>query len=90
MSESIALYGGIVVAGGPAPVEPRETKPDRLLSRAKVAKLVDVDPLTITRWANAGKLTAERTPGGHRRYRESEVRALAKARKARKKARASR
>ena len=35
-----------------------------------------VDPKTVTRWAKAGKLTSIRTLGGHRRYRESEVRAL--------------
>ena len=34
------------------------------------------DPKTVTRWAKSGKLTSVRTPGGHRRYRESEVRAL--------------
>jgi excisionase family DNA binding protein len=35
-----------------------------------------VDPKTVTRWAKAGKLTSIRTLGGHRRYRESEVRKL--------------
>jgi len=35
-----------------------------------------VDPKTVTRWAKAGKLSAIRTLGGHRRYRESEVRSL--------------
>jgi excisionase family DNA binding protein len=35
-----------------------------------------VDPKTVTRWAKAGKLSAIRTLGGHRRFRESEVRAL--------------
>jgi excisionase family DNA binding protein len=35
-----------------------------------------VDPKTVTRWAKAGKLTSIRTLGGHRRYRESEVRGL--------------
>ncbi|MET7333310.1 helix-turn-helix domain-containing protein [Nonomuraea sp. NPDC005650] len=54
----------------------QNTTVDRKLSRGKVARMAGVDPLTVTRWANAGKLTAERTPGGHRRYRESEVRAL--------------
>jgi len=41
-----------------------------------VATLFRVDPKTVTRWAKAGKLTSIRTLGGHRRYRESEVRAL--------------
>jgi excisionase family DNA binding protein len=35
-----------------------------------------VDPKTVTRWAVAGKLTAVRTLGGHRRYRASEVQDL--------------
>jgi excisionase family DNA binding protein len=35
-----------------------------------------VDPKTVTRWAKAGKLTSIRTLGGHRRYKESEVRTL--------------
>ncbi len=35
-----------------------------------------VDPKTVTRWAKAGKLSAIRTLGGHRRYRESEVNEL--------------
>ena len=35
-----------------------------------------VDPKTVTRWAAAGRISSIRTPGGHRRFRESEVRAL--------------
>jgi excisionase family DNA binding protein len=35
-----------------------------------------VDPKTVTRWAASGRITSIRTPGGHRRFRESEVRAL--------------
>ena len=48
----------------------------RLLTSAQVADLFRVDPKTVTRWAKAGKLTSIRTLGGHRRYRESEVRSL--------------
>jgi len=40
--------------------------------------LFRVDPKTVTRWAKAGKLTSIRTLGGHRRYKESEVKALLK------------
>src|SRR3954447_24655878 len=47
-----------------------------LLTPAEVATMFRVDPKTVTRWAKAGKLTSIRTLGGHRRYRESEVRAL--------------
>ena len=49
---------------------------EKLLTPAEVAALFRVDPKTVTRWAKAGKLTSIRTLGGHRRYRESEVRAL--------------
>ena len=49
-----------------------------LLTPAEVASLFRVDPKTVTRWAKAGKLTAIRTLGGHRRYRQSEVQALLK------------
>jgi excisionase family DNA binding protein len=47
-----------------------------LLTPAEVATMFRVDPKTVTRWAKAGKLTSIRTLGGHRRYRETEVRAL--------------
>ena len=47
-----------------------------LLTPSEVASLFRVDPKTVTRWAKAGKLTAIRTLGGHRRYRRSEVQAL--------------
>ena len=49
-----------------------------LLTPAEVASLFRVDPKTVTRWAKAGKLTAIRTLGGHRRYRQSEVESLLK------------
>ena len=49
-----------------------------LLTPREVAELFGVDPKTVTRWAKAGKLTSIRTLGGHRRYRESEVRDLLK------------
>jgi len=51
----------------------RSSEPEVLLTPAEVAKLFRVDPKTVTRWAKAGKLTAIRTLGGHRRYRRSEV-----------------
>jgi excisionase family DNA binding protein len=49
---------------------------ERLLTPAEVAAMFRVDPKTVTRWARAGKLTAIRTLGGHRRYREREISAL--------------
>ena len=52
---------------------------ENLLTPAEVAGLFRVDPKTVTRWAKAGKLTSIRTLGGHRRYKESEVKELLKA-----------
>jgi excisionase family DNA binding protein len=49
---------------------------DVLLTPSEVAALFRVDPKTVTRWAKSGKLTSIRTLGGHRRYREIEVRQL--------------
>jgi excisionase family DNA binding protein len=47
-----------------------------LLTPAEVATMFHVDPKTVTRWAKAGKLGSILTLGGHRRFRESEVRSL--------------
>jgi excisionase family DNA binding protein len=44
-----------------------------LLTPGQVAAMFHVDPKTVTRWAHAGRLGSLRTPGGHRRFRESEV-----------------
>ena len=49
---------------------------DRLLTPSEVAEIFRVNPKTVTRWASAGRIGSIRTPGGHRRFRESEVRAL--------------
>jgi excisionase family DNA binding protein len=46
---------------------------DSLLTPAEVAAIFRVNPKTVTRWARAGKITAIRTLGGHRRFRASEV-----------------
>lgn len=58
----------------PAPV-PR-TDDERLFTPGEVAALFRVDPKTVTRWAAAGRIASIRTPGGHRRFRESEVKRL--------------
>ena len=62
--------------GGATHVPARPPEAEPLLTRAEVATMFRVDPKTVTRWAKAGKLTSIRTLGGHRRYRETEVRAL--------------
>ena len=50
--------------------------PDRLLTPREVAAMFRVDPKTVTRWAQAGKLASVRTLGGHRRYRAADVEGL--------------
>jgi excisionase family DNA binding protein len=54
----------------------RQNGQEQLLTPGEVAALFRVDPKTVTRWATAGRIGSIRTPGGHRRFRESEVRAL--------------
>lgn len=49
---------------------------ERLLTPGEVAALFRVDPKTVTRWAAAGRIHSIRTPGGHRRFLESEVQSL--------------
>jgi excisionase family DNA binding protein len=49
---------------------------ERLLTPEEVASLFRVDRKTVGRWAKAGRLDSVRTPGGHRRFRESVVDAL--------------
>lgn len=47
------------------------------LTPIEVSKLFGVDPKTVTRWANAGKLEGKvriiRTPGNHRRFRREDI-----------------
>lgn len=49
---------------------------DRLLTTGEVAALLWVDPTTVRRWSDAGRLTCLRTPGGHRRYPAAGVQTL--------------
>lgn len=60
----------------PVPGDPRDKDP--LLTPGEVAALFRVDPKTVTRWAAAKppRIKSVRTPGGHRRFRQSEVNRL--------------
>ena len=44
-----------------------------LLTPSEVAVMFRVDPKTVTRWAQAGRIPSFRTVGGHRRFRAFEV-----------------
>lgn len=56
--------------------EVKDDGSELLLKPFEVGAILRVDPKTVTRWANAGKIGSIRTPGGHRRFRRSEVDAL--------------
>jgi excisionase family DNA binding protein len=49
---------------------------EKLLTSHQVAKLLNVWPHTLRRWEKEGKLKPIHTPGGHRRYKESQIMAL--------------
>jgi excisionase family DNA binding protein len=55
------------IAGGPM-------AENELLTPSEVADMFRVNPKTVTRWARAGRISAVRTLGGHRRFRASEIR----------------
>ena len=48
-----------------------------MLTPGQAALILGVDPKTVARYARSGKLTYTRTLGGHRRFVESEIRAMA-------------
>lgn len=47
----------------------------RLLTSGQVAALYRVHRKTVCRWADDGLIPSFRTPGGHHRFREHEIRA---------------
>ncbi len=52
--------------------EQPQIDPSALLTPSEVAALFRVNPKTVTRWAQSGKISAIRTLGGHRRFRAIE------------------
>lgn len=51
----------------------------RFLRTREVAVLFQVSERAVTDWARKGRIRSVRTPGGHRRYPASHVRALLEA-----------
>ena len=49
---------------------------DRWLTLGQACRLLNVDESTLRRWADAGQVRTFRTPGGHRRFAEGDVRAI--------------
>lgn len=60
----------------PRPDQPDVPTSGRWLSIDAACKLLGVDQSTLRRWSDAGKVPVFRTPGGHRRYAEADLRAL--------------
>jgi len=46
---------------------------DRLLTSHEVGDLLQVNPSSVKKWVNEGRIAAFRTPGGHRRIRASDL-----------------
>ena len=53
---------------------PATPENEALLTPSEVAAMFRVNPKTVTRWARAGKISAIRTLGGHRRFKAAELR----------------
>ena len=56
---------------------PTAEAPARWLTITEASALLGINPNTLRMWANGGQIRAFRTPGGHRRFNEADVRALA-------------
>jgi len=54
----------------------RATGRSEWLSLSEASLLLGVDPSTLRHWADAGKIQAFRTPGGHRRFSRQQIEAL--------------
>jgi excisionase family DNA binding protein len=49
---------------------------EQILTPGEVAELFKVHPKTVTRWAASGRLPSFQTPGGHNRFRESDIKKI--------------
>src|SRR6478609_2660547 len=47
--------------------------PEQLLTSSEVGDLLQVNPSSVKKWVNDGRIAAFRTPGGHRRIRAADL-----------------
>jgi excisionase family DNA binding protein len=57
-------------------METLSTPPGQWLTLQEASARLDVHPTTLRHWADRGQVRVYRTPGGHRRFNEEDVRAL--------------
>src|SRR5512141_1472880 len=55
--------------------------PSDWVSLGPASRLLGVDPDTLRRWADAGRVRAFATPGGHRRFSRTDLERMAAARR---------
>jgi excisionase family DNA binding protein len=48
-------------------------QPEALLTSSEVGDLLQVNPSSVKNWVNEGRISAFRTPGGHRRIRVADL-----------------
>ncbi len=60
----------------PEESDPSASSPGNWLSIDAACQMLGVDQSTLRRWSDSGKVPVFRTPGGHRRYNEEDLRAL--------------
>jgi excisionase family DNA binding protein len=53
------------------------------VSLRHAAEVLGVHPATVRNWADRGELNSRRTPGGHRRFRKADLKALAQSQQVR-------
>jgi len=59
-----------------AELESKEAQTEEWLSLRDAAQMLGVHPSTLRGWADRGRIASQRTAGGHRRFRRSNVEAL--------------
>ena len=65
----------------PVATRPARPAPDRPLSLGPASRLLGVDPDTLRRWADEGRIDAFTTAGGHRRFHRATVERILEARR---------
>lgn len=60
----------------PLEVAEGQSRPSRWITLSRACNLLGVNESTLRRWADAGYVRSFRTPGGHRRFAEDDLRAL--------------